>query len=131
MIIFALALATPIPFNDIHQQDIGCVAVLGIVAGEQRRGVAGSSTLPDVRLTGKRWAGLVGGRIMAETGQPRELVAFAITEAVKAEQSRASAGENPAFVVRTRLEECLPRMQAQLAEADAANAPLPKPVKAQ
>ncbi len=119
------------PLSDIHMRDIACVAVLGIIADEQRRGVQAADAVPDVQQTGRRWTGMVGERIMAETGQPRELVAVAITEAVKAEQNRAGMDRNPASVVKSRLQECLPLMQAQLAEADAANAPLPKPVKPQ
>jgi hypothetical protein len=131
MLIFALAMTVAAPLNETHMRDIACVAVLGIVADEQRRGVQLSNPLPDVQQTGRRWTGIVGERVMAETGQPRELVAVAITEAVRAEQNRAGANKDPASAVRSRLEECLPLMQAQLAEADAAGAPLPKPVKAQ
>lgn len=131
MLIFALALTVAAPLNETHMRDIACVAVLGIVADEQRRGIKSTDPLPDVRQTGRRWAGIVGERIMAETGQPRELVAFAMTEAVKAEQNRAGPDKNPASVVQSRLQECLPLMQAELAEANAVNAPLPKPVKAQ
>ena len=131
MLIFALAMTVAAPLNETHMRDIACVAVLGIIADEQRRGVQSGGDLPDVQQTGRRWTGMVGERIMAETGQPRELVALAMTEAVKAEQNRAGADKNPASVVKSRLQDCLPLMQAQLAEADAVNAPLPKPVKPQ
>lgn len=131
MLIFALAMTVAAPLNETHMRDIACVAVLGIVADEQRRGVQSGEALPDVRETGRRWTGIVGERVMAETGQPRELVAFAIAEAVRAEQNLAGADKNPASVVKSRLQECLPLMQAQLTEADAVNASLPKPVRAQ
>lgn len=131
MLIFALALAVPTPLTEIHQRDIGCVAALGLVADEQRRGVQGNVDFPDVRETGKRWTAIVGQRIMAETGQPRELVAFAITEAVKAEQDHVLAAPDAGRTLKARLDVCVSLMQAQLAEVDAANLPLPKPVKAQ
>ncbi|MEP7350498.1 MAG: hypothetical protein ABI668_11200 [Sphingorhabdus sp.] len=126
MLIFALALATPSSFTEIHQRDIACVATLGLEAQRQQLTGVGQSGLPDVRETGRRWAGLVGARIVAETGQPRELVAFAIQQAVEAEQAEAKSGAASATAA-ARLQECRTHMQADLAAEDAKNAPLPKP----
>ncbi len=120
MLILALALAAPTPFTETHQRDIACVVEIAVVADEQKRGVSGGT---DVQANGKRWAGIVGARIVQETGQPRELVAFALNEAAKARQARARGDVSVA--------ECARRMTAELATADAADAPLPKPVKAQ
>lgn len=131
MLIFALAMAVPTPLTEIHQRDIGCVAALGLVANEQQRGIKLNEAFPDVRETGKRWTAIVGQRIMAETGQPRELVAFAITEAVKAQQDPAHATLEPGRSVKARFDACVSLMQAELAETDAASLPLPKPVSAQ
>jgi hypothetical protein len=133
MLIFALALtaAEPMPLTEVHQRDIGCVAVLGLIAYDQGRSAPNAKDYPDMRETGQRWAGLVGTRIMEEIGQPREVVAFALTEAVKAEQGYAIKAADPAAYVRSRFATCRPIMETQLGVADAANAPLPKPVKAQ
>jgi hypothetical protein len=120
MLIFALALAAPTPFTQTHQRDIACVVELAVVADEQRRGVTGGT---DVQANGKRWAGMVGARITLESGQPRELVAFAMTEAAKARQARARD--------TSAVADCARKMTAELATADAAKAPLPKPVKVQ
>ncbi len=119
MLIFVLALATPTPLTEIHQRDLACVVEIAVLADGQRRGVAGG---PDVQASGKRWAGIVGERIMFETGQPRELVSFAMGEAAKARAARANPDDIPA---------CINRMTAELAAANAVDAPLPKPVKAQ
>ncbi len=118
MLIFALAMAAPTPFTEIHQRDILCVVELAVVADEQRRGVTRG---PDVQADGKRWAGLVGTRIVQETGQPRELVAFAMNEAAKARAGRVVANDAGSA--------CIRQMKAELAIADAVNSPLPKPVK--
>ena len=117
MLMFALALAAPMPFTEIHQRDIACVVEIAVLADEQKRGVMGGGA--DAQASGKRWAGLVGARIVEETGQPREVVAFAMTEAAKARAGNNVAPDSVA---------CRQQMNAEIALADAANAPLPKPL---
>lgn len=128
MLIFALALAqaVPLPLTETHVRDVGCVAILGIIADEQRREVPGSDWYPDVRETGKRWAGIVGQRVMDETGQPRELVALAIQQAVSDIQTEQGTSPD-AEKFNARFRTCKTAMDADLA----ASQPLPKPVKAQ
>jgi hypothetical protein len=118
MLIFALALVAPTALTETHQRDISCVVEIAVLANAQR-GVSDG----DVRASGRRWAGIVGDRITAESGQPRELVAIAMTEAAKARAARADDTAN--------LAACIRQMNGELAIADAATAPLPKPVKAQ
>ena len=120
MLIFALAFATPTALTEAHQRDISCVVEIAVLADAQKRGVAGGA---DVQASGRRWAGIVGDRIMFETGQPRELVAVAMNEAAKAWAARAKDGATVAA--------CTRQMNSELAMADAAGQPLPKPVKAQ
>ncbi len=117
----------PVTFNATQQRDIACVAVVALVANEQERGAPSNATLIDVRANGKRWAAVVGNRIVAETGAPPELVGVAMTEAAKAEQSAAMASPDPKQQRAERIKMCVPLMQADLL----ANAPLPTPVKAQ
>jgi hypothetical protein len=122
MLIFVLALATT-PLTETQQRDIGCVALLGLLADEQRRG-AQDISFPDVTAKGRTYAGIVGARIVAETGLPREVVAQAIIAAAESGRARALeslAGKNEGI---GQLNQCLPLMEADLA----ANAPLPKPV---
>jgi hypothetical protein len=128
MLIYALALAAaaPTPLTEAHQRDIGCVAVIGIIAHEQREEKAAAKGLPDVRETGKRWAGIVGQRVMDESGQPREVVAFAMKAAVEAEQAQVIAKTDPESHAIERFNVCHLRMQGDLA----ASQPLPQPVKA-
>jgi hypothetical protein len=120
MLIYALALAqaTPTPLNDAHKRDIACVVEVAIVADKQKQGRTGGA---DVQQSGRRWAGVVGTRIMAETGQPRELVAFAMQEAATA---RATIADNDKLAM-----DCVLLMQAELALIDMGNKPLPKPEK--
>ena len=121
MIFFAIALAaiTPSALTDVHQGDIACVAVIATLAEKQRTGAAPTEA-PDVRQSGKRWAGIVGNRITAQSGQPRELVAVAMAEAAKAEFQRPSD--------LARINACAVQMRAELASADSIDQPLPKPV---
>jgi len=121
MIIFALTLAiqTPAALTDKQQNDIACVAIIATTAEKQRMGVA-TPNVPDVQQSGKIWAGIVGSRITEESGQPREVIAVAMTEAAKAEFQRPS---EVAFV-----QKCFMQMSAEVATAAALNNPLPKPV---
>jgi hypothetical protein len=117
MLIFALILATPAALTDAHQRDINCVVEIAVLANAQKRGLVSGI---DVQANGRRWAGIVGDRIMFETGQPRELVAVAMNEAATA---RAARTDNAAA-----LSACTKQMNDELSIADAADAPLPKPL---
>lgn len=122
--IFALMLAPnpPVPINETQIRDIGCVAVIGIIAHEQRSGAEALARYADVRESGKRWAGIVGERVMQESGQPREVIAFAIKQAVEAEQAKVIGMDDDAKskdYVRNRFNECQAVMDSQLAAADA------------
>jgi hypothetical protein len=126
---FTLASSEPLPPAALaaeHNRAISCVAFFGVAAALQRNGVQGYN-LVDVQKDGPRWAGLVGARIVAETALPREVIGFAIQEAVPAAQ-RLFATANPHPAIEVRQAECLPLMRADLA-ADDLSAPLPKPVK--
>ena len=120
MLALALARAAPTAFSETHQRDIACVVEVAVLADSQKRGV---SARGDVQASGKRWAGLVGSRIVEQSGQPRELVAFAMTEAARAWQAKPNNDAGLAI--------CVSQMNMELSAADAANAPLPKPVSAQ
>jgi hypothetical protein len=117
MLIFALALVAPSALTEIHQRDISCVVEIAVQAEAQKRGSAQGA---DVQANGRRWAGIVGDRIMFESGQPRELVAVAINEAAKARAARPFDSSA-----------CIRQMTDELVIADPTNRPLPKPVKAQ
>lgn len=123
--LFALALSStqPLPINEALMQEIGCVAIIGLIAHDQRAGGDALQRYGDIRQSGKKWAGIVGDRIMFETGQPRELVAAAFKAAVDAEQEISIKMETPeksAAYVRTRFDQCKPMMDMQLAKADGA-----------
>lgn len=118
MLIFALALAAPTALSERHQRDIACVVEIAVLAEQQKR-LGGEGA--ELEALGKRWTGIVGARIVEETGQPRELVAVAMTEAAKNRAGRIVANDSGSS--------CIRQMQAELAIADAVSAPLPKPVK--
>lgn len=119
--------AAPQPLSGAHLQDIGCIATLALIAYDQGRNAPGANAFPDIRESGKRWAGIAGDRAAFESGQPREVIAYAIREAVKAEQQKAIDAADPAAYAKMRFAECQLRMEADLR----ADAPLPKPVKPQ
>ena len=74
-----------------------------------------------MQANGKRWAGIVGDRIVFETGQPREVVALAMQEAAQASAAKSRDG--------AALDACIRQMLSELAAASAADQPLPKPVQ--
>jgi len=121
MLLFALMLAPAAPsaLSEIHQRDITCVVEIAILADAQKRGVAAG---PDVQERGKRWAGIVGDRIVFETGQPREVVALAMQEAAQSGSGKMRDGGLVAA--------CNRQMDRELAAASAADQLLPKPVQA-
>jgi hypothetical protein len=126
MYIFALALASPTPLSETQQRDIGCVALLGLLAEEQRRGTIDAS-FPDVISKGRTYAGIVGARIVEQSGLPREIIAQAMVAAAESARAQSNASMAGKAEVRKRLTACLPLMDAELL----ANAPLPKPEKTQ
>jgi hypothetical protein len=112
--------------TDQHLRDIRCVAYFGVAASYQRQGITGYHPT-DVRVDGPRWAGIVGNRVMRDTGLPKEVVGFAIQEAVP-EASGILKLNNPYPTIERYEAECVPLMRADLLADDAQNKPLPKPL---
>ncbi len=124
--IFALALAQtapttlPNPLTDIHKRDLSCVAALAIVASEQERGVADSFAYPLLEERGRTYAGLVGERVLQETGLSREQVREQILAAVAEQQRKVQDVAEPRQVVEAEMEKCLPLLEQEVP-------PKPKP----
>ncbi len=134
MIIASLLLASsaapaplPQPLNKTHMRDIGCVATLAIVAGDQRRGALPSQRFPNVMQRGPEYASIVGHRIVAETGQPQEVVGLAIQKAAEAQRAKLVAAKTeadpstpdaaaPALELERLLAPCLARLDAEVPE---------------
>jgi hypothetical protein len=131
LILAATAATAPLPspLTGDHIRDLGCVAVVAIVAEEQRQGLASAVAYPDMRTQGRKWAGIVGDRVTFESGQPKEAVAFALREAAANEQARMHSMAKPNAVLYGRFAECAPRMKTDMdADADAVKAALPLPL---
>ena len=130
-----IAAITPAPsgavsLTPVHLRDIGCVAVMAIIAEDQNRGAAGIGAFPAAGLSGRKWAGIVGERVAGQTGQPIELIGFAMREAAKGEQAALQSahlpGGNRNAALAARYADCAPLMRADL-ENDLASRPLPVP----
>ncbi len=99
----ALALLASAALPPQSTQDIRCVAVLGIVANDQRREATEWADLPDVGQDGERFAGIVGERTMAETGRSREAVKdLILADVVTLQRLKA--------IPRADVEACMKRM---------------------
>jgi hypothetical protein len=117
--IFALMLAPnpPLPLNETQMRDIACVATLALAVSERT----------DLAAPARRWSGLVGQRVMDESGQPRELVATAMIESANAQAKLADSVEARG----QRVAQCEAIMYGELAAVDATSAQLPEPVKSE
>jgi hypothetical protein len=108
-------IAPPPPSLSAEQQrDIDCVATLAIIANDQERGAPGAEDYPLVVERGRTWAGIVGERVMEQSGLPREAVRDAILAAVAAQQARVRDVADPAEIVGAQMAICLPLLDAQV-----------------
>ncbi len=99
----ALALLVATAMSPQSAQDIRCVAVLGIVASDQRRAPKTWVGLPPLGSDGARFAAVVGARTMAETGQTREAVRdLILADVAKLQKSKT--------IPRGDVEACVTRM---------------------
>ncbi len=114
------ATSQPVPLDETQRRDLSCVAVLAIIASEQERGVESALDFPLLTERGATYAGLVGQRIMEDTGRTREQVREDILAAVSAQQALGQNAADPDEVVRKEMATCLPLL-------DAAVPPKPKP----
>jgi len=114
------AASQPEPLTELQQRDLSCVAVLAIIASEQERGVSSALDYPLLSERGATYAGLVGERIISETGKTREQVRLDFLAAVSAKQQTAGDAADPDAVVEAEMAKCLPLL-------DAAVPPKPKP----
>lgn len=120
-----LALSQPAPsqappLTEVQSRDLSCVAVMAIIASEQERGVASALDYPLLSERGATYAGLVGERIMSETGMTKEQVRQEIVAAVAAQQAKGGNGAEADEVVKAEMAQCLPLL-------DAVVPPKPKP----
>lgn len=114
------AASPPAPLDENQQRDLNCVAVLAIIASEQERGVESALAYPLLAERGATYAGLVGERIMADSGRTREEVREEILSAVKVQQALARDAADPDQMVKGAMAACLTLL-------DAAVPPRPKP----
>jgi hypothetical protein len=87
-LVLALA-AAPAPLSADRQQQLRCVALLAIVAGEQERRTAAALELPPLARDGARYAQVVGDAVVRETGRSQEQVRELILAEVAALQKGA------------------------------------------
>jgi hypothetical protein len=106
-------------------RDIACVAVIGLIAHDQREELTTADQFPDFRESGKKWAGIVGNRVTEQTGQPREIIAGEIQSAVEREQRIIKGLGVSEDMKVARVKDCADLMNAELLSL-----PLLKPVKA-
>jgi hypothetical protein len=122
--VLVLSLFASVALTEVHQREIGCIALLGLLAEDQRRSAI-DADFPDVTIKGRIYAGIVGPRIVAQSGLPQEVIGQAIIAVAEAARAQSNASLEGKAELRSRVDNCLPLMEAELL----ANAPLPKPQK--
>lgn len=105
----------PKPFTQAHSEAIGCVAMIALVADQQKKGVAGFSQYGDLNEKGPIFAANVGEKVLKETAQTREVVAFAIQESAR-DQLPLLASERSTDLSK-RMETCVPLLEDSTADA--------------
>lgn len=120
------SLPLPMPLTQDHMRDISCVAVMAIIASEQKRGDIRYGYYPAAGMAGRKWAGIVGERVTTQSGGSAERVAFAMHKAAQDEQAALISSPNAATTMEARYTACAPLMLADI-DADLASAPLPFP----
>jgi len=96
----------PRAFSDTHIRAIGCVAIIGLVADQQKRGRQDFNRYSDLNIKGPKFAADIGQHVIEETGQTREVVAFAMQESAR-EQWHLLSPEHSKELTQ-RMETCLP-----------------------
>lgn len=105
----------PKPFTQAHSEAIGCVAVIALVADQQNKGAKGFSQYGDLNETGPLFAANVGEKVLKETAQTREVIAFAIQESAREQLSLLSSDRSADLSLR--METCLPLLEDSTADA--------------
>lgn len=112
-LLLAPAAALP-PLSEVRQRDVGCAVAVGIIANEQRRGIAPSFRFPNVMQRGRQYMDMVGGRLMQQYGISRE-TATAIMKQSFEDQARAAAeADDPKAYVDSRMATCLPLLDREV-----------------
>ncbi len=105
----------PKPFTQAHSEAIGCVAMIALVADQQKKGVAGFSQYGDLNETGPLFAANVGEKVLKETAQTREVIAFAIQESARDQLPLLTAQRSADLSMR--METCLPLLEDSTGDA--------------
>lgn len=127
-LILAMLLQTAAPaaaITDDQQRDIDCVATFGLIAYEQSRGAPGADRFRSIAEPGKTYAGLVGSRLIEESGLSRDVIGAAIAQSAQAQASAAMAAGDPMPFLAERYALCEPLLDAEIAAAG--DLPLPTP----
>jgi hypothetical protein len=104
--------ATPPPssLNVEQKEQVRCVAALAIAANDQLRGAAGWVGFPWLPVRGKRFAGIIGDRLVTETKMTRESIRDSIIGEVAGLQARAAASSNPQPEAQALVRSCIAMM---------------------
>ncbi len=105
----------PKPLSAAHSEAIGCVAMIALVADQQKQGALGFAQYGDLNDKGPLFAANVGERVLKETAQTREVIAFAIQESAREQLPLLTAERSDDL--SKRMETCLPLLEDSTSDA--------------
>ncbi len=99
----SLAASPPVSLNADQAEQVRCVAALAVAAYDQQRGALGWAGFPWLPDRGKRFSGIIGDRLVKDTGLSRDAIRQAIIGEVAALQKRAG----PQLEAQTLVRSCI------------------------
>lgn len=106
--------APPKLLTEVHKRDLSCLAAFAIVASEQKRNIPSALDYPLLTERGRSYAGIIGQRVMQETGQTRDQIHQAILDAIAAQQDKVKDSGDPDAVVQAVMAKCLSLLDAEV-----------------
>lgn len=107
-------LAAPAPLSAVQQDRVRCVAVLAIMANEQRRGLGGWEDYPPLAVRGAKFSDRVTEDLVKEKARSRGGVRGEVLAQVATLQTEATASADPSRMLREKAEPCIAMLNAEV-----------------
>lgn len=107
-------LAALAPLGAVQQDRVRCVAVLAVMANEQRRGVEGWENTPPLAERGAKFSDRVAETLVKEKIRSRKGARAEVIAQVAALQAEADAAADPLAMLREKAGPCIAMLDAEV-----------------
>jgi hypothetical protein len=114
VLLLAAQAPSPQQLDPGQQLAMRCSAAFGIVADEQKRGIAGSSMWPPLAQRGREFFVRLGARLIDEKGFTRETLSARYKAEVEALQREMQLAKDPAAARQAVMAPCLDLLDATI-----------------